>query len=226
MIKNFNFQASKSSGKVSAILLRPLNARVLLIFAHGAGAGIHSGFMDSMAHNLADVRIATLRYQFSYMENGRKGPDPQQVLKDTVESAIAAAHEAAPDLFLIAGGKSLGGRITSMAALPPYIKGLVFFGFPLHAPGKPSTQRADHLFDVSLPMLFLQGTRDTFTELRLLRPICLQLGEKATLHIVEGADHSFHMPKTSAYNNEQVLKQLALIIADWVSGLLNVPGRL
>jgi predicted alpha/beta-hydrolase family hydrolase len=220
MLKNINFQAVQSSGKVSAILQRPADARMLLVFAHGAGAGMRSGFMESTARDLADVHMATLRYQFPYMEKGKKSPDPPQVLKATVQSAIAAAHEAAPDLPLVAGGKSLGGRMTSMASLPPMVKGLVFFGFPLHAPGKPSTQRADHLFNVSVPMLFLQGTRDAFADLSLLRPICLRLGERATLHIIEDADHSFHMLKRSALTDEQAVKQLAITVADWASGLM------
>jgi hypothetical protein len=220
MVKSISFQAGKSSGNVSAILQRPPDARVLLVFAHGAGAGMRSGFMESIAHDLAEVRIATFRYQFPYMEERRKSPDPQQILTATVQSAVAAAHEAAPDLPLVTGGKSLGGRMTSMASLPPLVKGLVFFGFPLHAPGKPSTKRAEHLFNLSLPMLFMQGPRDTFTDLKLLRPICLRLGVRAIMHIIEGADHSFHMLKSSTLNDEQVLKQLALTVADWASRLM------
>jgi predicted alpha/beta-hydrolase family hydrolase len=220
MFRNIGFQASKSFGKVSAILQRPSDARVLLVFAHGAGAGMRSGFMESMSRDLAEAQIATFRYQFPYMEEGKKSPDPQPILTATVQSAVAAAHEAAPDLPLVAGGKSLGGRMTSMAYLPPLVKGLVFFGFPLHAPGKPSTKRAEHLSNLSLPMLFLQGTRDTFTDLELLRPICARLGERAYMHIIEGADHSFHMLKSSALNDEQVRKQLAQTAADWMARLL------
>jgi len=137
-----------------------------------------------------------------------------------VLSAIGAARETARDLPLFAGGKSLGGRMTSLAALPPQVKGLVFFGFPLHAPGKPSTGRADHLSGVTAPMLFLQGTRDTFAGLDLIKPVCSQLGDMATLHIVEGADHSFHMLKSAGMSDEQALKHLALTAAGWMSRLL------
>ena len=217
MTQHIHFLASKSSGEVGAILQRPPNARWLLVFAHGAGAGMNSGFMESMAGELAGVRVATLRYHFPYMEQGKKAPDPQPVLRATVLSAIAAAQEAAPDLPLFAGGKSLGGRMTSMASLPGQVKGLVFFGFPLHAPGKPSARRADHLPSVTVPMLFLQGTRDAFADLSLLRPICAQLGEKAALHVFEGADHSFHMLKSSGTSDEVMIRQLARTAADWAS---------
>lgn len=222
-IKNIRFQATRTSGEVGAVLMRPPDAGWLLVFAHGAGAGLHSGFMEETALALAGHRIATFRYQFPYMEQGRKAPDPKPVLTSTVISAIAAAREAAPDLPLVAGGKSLGGRMTSEAALPGEVRGMVFFGFPLHAPGKPSVARADHLSGVTVPMLFLQGTRDAFAELELIRPVCAKLGGKATLHLVEGADHSFHMLKSSGATDEEVLHGLARTVADWASRILHLP---
>ncbi len=223
MITETRFQASKSSGEVGAILMRPADARWLLVFAHGAGAGIRSGFMEAMSTELAAVRIATFRYHFPYMEQGRKSPDPPPVLRATVLSAVDAAHKAAGDLPLIAGGKSLGGRMTSMASLPAAVRGLVFFGFPLHAPGKPSDQRAEHLSGVSMPMLFLQGTRDTLADLKLLRPVCKRLGDRAELHIIEGGDHSFHMLKSLGISDEEAIARLARKVADWASQ--QIPGE-
>jgi uncharacterized protein len=217
--KKLTFQAGATSGTVSAILTRRPDARALIVFAHGAGADMCSDFMEAMAVNLGEAGVATLRYNFPYMEQGRKNPDTARVLIETVQSAVELAAGSASGLPLFAGGKSLGGRMTSMAALPALVKGIVFFGFPLHAPGKPSQGRADHLLDVPVPMLFLQGTRDTFTELDLLRPICARLGERSTLHIVEGADHSFHMLKSAALNDDEARKELARVTADWVSRL-------
>ena len=219
-MQNITFPATSSSGTVSALLLRPEGARALLVFAHGAGAGLRSDFMEHMSQELGDIGIATLRFNFPYMERGSKSPDPRPVLAATVQSAVAAASVAAPDLPLFVGGKSLGGRMASLALLPPEARGLVFFGFPLHAPGQPSTERADHLADVSLPMLFLQGTRDSFTELDLLRPILTKLGNRAALHIVEGAEHSFHMLKSSGRTDAEILKELARVTADWIEKIV------
>lgn len=218
-LKNLTFQASASSGHVGALLLRPADARALLVFAHGAGAGMRSDFMESMARELGGLGIATFRFNFPYMEHGRKSPDPGPILTATVQSAVLAAVKAAPDLPLVAGGKSLGGRMTSMASLPTEVRGVVFFGFPLHAPGKPSIERAEHLFKVAVPMLFLQGTRDSFTEPDLLRPIIAKLGSKAALHLIEGADHSFHMLKSAELDDKEALKGLARVTADWVMGI-------
>jgi predicted alpha/beta-hydrolase family hydrolase len=197
--------------------MRPPDARWLLVLAHGAGAGMDSDFMEITARELSAVRIATFRYQFPYMEHGKKSPDPPPVLQATVLAALEAAQKAAADLPLIAGGKSLGGRMTSMASLPAAVRGLVFFGFPLHAPGKPSAGRADHLSGVTVPMLFLQGTRDTLADLSLLEPVCDRLGDRATLHIVEGADHSFHVPKSAGLTDEEVIRRIAGTVADWAS---------
>jgi hypothetical protein len=219
-IQSLKFEASKSSGEVSAILLRPETARWLLVLGHGAGAGMRHPFMENLARELANHGIATLRYQFPYIEQKRKAPDPQPILMKTVRSAVAAAAQQAGNLPLLAGGKSLGGRMTSMAAANeplPNVRGLVFFGFPLHAPGKPSTERGEHLFNVTVPMLFLQGSRDNLANLELLRPICTRLGERATLHVVDGADHGFHVLKSSGRNDEQVIAELATTAAGWAA---------
>src|SRR5262245_29480330 len=188
------FLATQSSGKVSAILLRPTVARWLLVLAHGAGAGMRHRFMNELSEELARHSIATFRYQFPYMEQGGGRPDPPAILSSTVRAAVEVATQSAPDLPLLAGGKSLGGRMTSTAASQkalPGVQGLVFFGFPLHPTGQPSIERARHLKSVTVPMLFLQGTRDKLAELELLRPVCNDLGDLAKLHIIEGADHSF-----------------------------------
>jgi uncharacterized protein len=218
------FAASESSGKVSAILVRPANARWLMALAHGAGVGIRHAFMTGLAQSLAKHGIATFRYQFPYMERGKRSPNPQPILLETVRSAVDAARKHGGDLPLLAGGKSLGGRMTSTAASQetlPGVKGIVFFGFPLHAPGKPSNERGEHLVKVRLPMLFLQGTRDNLADLTLLRPLCdlLQTLGKVRLHIIEGGDHSFHVPKKSGRTAEDVLEELGDVVADWASHL-------
>jgi len=216
------FQASRSSGEVSALLELPDSARWLMVLGHGAGAGMRHHFMDDAAAALASHQIATFRYQFPYMENRTSRPDPQPVLLATVRSAVAAAHAAAGDLPLLAGGKSMGGRMTSLASAEdglPDVKGLVFFGFPLHPPGAPGTGRAEHLERVRTPMLFLQGTRDKLADLVLLGPVIERLGSKATLHIVEGGDHSFAVPKRSGRSLEDVLEELARTVAAWAERL-------
>jgi Predicted hydrolase of the alpha/beta-hydrolase fold len=208
----------ESAGEVSALLLRPDNPRWLLIFAHGAGAGMRHSFMESLSSELAASQIATFRYQFPYMEKRSRRPDSPAILTATVAAALSAGSEAAPGLPLLAGGKSMGGRMTSQAAaqnLLPDVSGLVFFGFPLHPPGSPSTKRADHLTKVPMPMLFLQGTRDTLADLKLLRPVVKNLGELATLHIIESADHGFHVLKSSGKTDAAVLAELAQTTADW-----------
>lgn len=175
-------------------------------------------FLEKLAKELAAVNIATLRYQFPYMEQRRRVPDAPPTLIATVAAARRAASEAAPGLPLLAGGKSLGGRMTSHAAaqgLLNGVRGLVFFGFPLHPPNKPGTKRADHLTRVPMPMLFLQGTRDTLADLKLLRAICSELGPRATLHVIESADHSFHVLKRSGTDDAAVLRELAETTASW-----------
>jgi predicted alpha/beta-hydrolase family hydrolase len=216
------FEASRSSGEVSALLLRPDGARRLLVLGHGAGAGMRHRFMEAAAEALAARRIATFRYQFPYVEQGGRRPDPQPILLATVRAAAAAAHEAAPDLPLLAGGKSMGGRMTSLAAAGAeleHVRGIVFFGFPLHPPGAPGTGRAEHLDRVGVPMLFLQGTRDKLADLGLLRPILEPIGERATLHVIDGADHSFEVPKRSGRGLPEVLDELTATIEAWADRL-------
>jgi len=178
--------------------------------------------MEKLAGELAGVGVATLRYQFPYMEARRRVPDAPAVLTAMVVAAVRAAAEAAPGLPLLAGGKSMGGRMTSQAAAQrplDGVRGLVFFGFPLHSPNQPGTKRADHLAKVAMPMLFLQGTRDTFADLQLLRPVCTKLGSRATLHVIETADHSFHVLKKSGRSDPEVLRELAEKAASWAEGI-------
>lgn len=215
------FQASGSAGEVSAILDRPDDARRLYVFAHGAGAGMRHRFMEAAAEALGAKGIATFRYQFAYMEKRSRRPDPQPVLLATVRAAVAMARQATGDLPLLAGGKSMGGRMTSLAsAEEPLegVEGLVFFGFPLHPVGQPGTKRADHLERVAAPMLFLQGTRDKLASLELLEPIVTRL-PRATLHVVDGADHSFEVPKKTGRSLTDTLDDLAEAIARWADTL-------
>src|SRR5215510_12961189 len=218
-----------SGDDVEALLLRPDNARWLLVLGHGAGAGMHHSFMESLARELAACNVATLRYQFPYMQQRRGRPDAPAMLTATVRAAVIAASKAASDLPLLAGGKSLGGRMTSLTlaeeqsaanAETARVRGLVFFGFPLHPPGRPGTQRADHLARVQVPMLFLQGTRDTLADLALLRPVCAKLAPRATLHVVDTADHSFHVLKRSGKRDADVLNELACTVASWADSLV------
>jgi uncharacterized protein len=179
-------------------------------------------FMDMLAGELAGVGVATLRYQFPYMEERRRLPDAPTLLTATVVAAVRAAAQAVPGLPLLAGGKSMGGRMTSQAAAQrPLngVQGLVFFGFPLHPANRPGTKRADHLAKVTIPMLFLQGTRDTFADLKLFRPVCAKIGSRATLHVIETADHSFHVLKSSGRNDAEVLRELAETAVSWADGI-------
>ncbi len=209
-------------GEVSAVVVRPEKAKWMLVLGHGAGAGMWHPFMEAVAGELAQAGIATLRYQFPYMEGRRGAPDRPAVLMATVAAAVRAAEKAAPDLELLAGGKSMGGRMTSQAAaegLLPGVRGLVFFGFPLHPPKRPGTKRAEHLAKVNVPMLFLQGTRDDLADLKLLKPICKKLEKRAALHVIETADHSFHVLKKSRRSDAKVLRELAEKTAEWAKGL-------
>jgi predicted alpha/beta-hydrolase family hydrolase len=204
---------------VSACLLMPPRATHLLALAHGAGAGMRHTFMERLAIALADEGIATLRYQFPYMETRQRRPDPPRILVATVSAAIAVAHELAPDLPLLAGGKSMGGRMTSHAAAQEAIdsvRGLVFFGFPLHPPNRPGVSRAAHLPEIRMPMLFLQGTRDALAGLELITQVCGQLS-LATLHILQGADHGFAVLKRSGRSDSDILVELATVTRDWAS---------
>jgi len=216
------FLASQSSGDVSAILQRPDDARALYVFGHGAGAGMRHRFMQAASDALGDHGIATFRYQFPYVEKRIRRIDPQPILLATVRAAVEAAAATAPDLQLLAGGKSMGGRMTSLASAAealPGVRGLVFFGFPLHPAGAPAVTRAEHLERVQTPMLFLQGTRDKLGDLDLLRPIIDRLAPRASIHIVEGADHSFEVPKRSGRNLADVLEELAGTVSSWAASL-------
>jgi predicted alpha/beta-hydrolase family hydrolase len=213
----------KPGETVSARLLLPPQARACYILAHGAGAGMTHASMEAIAAGLVRHGIATLRYQFPYMEKGGKRPDPPVVAHAAVRAAVAEAARCCPSLPLIAGGKSFGGRMTSQAqALSPLpgVRGLAFFGFPLHPAGKPSSDRASHLADVKIPMLFLQGTRDALAELNLLEPVVKGLGSRATLHLSEGADHSFHVLKSSGRNDREVMAEVLDAFAVWVAQIV------
>jgi uncharacterized protein len=220
--EEIRFEAGMSAGTVSGILMRPPDARWILVFAHGAGAGMRHPFMESVSELLADRGVGSLRYQFPYMEKGSGRPDPRPVLLQTVLAAVQTAADLSEGIPLIAGGKSMGGRMTSMTVAQhslPGVRGLVFFGFPLHPPGKPSVERAEHLSKVQVPMLFLQGTRDALADLTLLRPVCRQLGSRATLHIEEGADHSFHVMKSSGMTNSDKLLRIVEVMLEWLDRL-------
>jgi predicted alpha/beta-hydrolase family hydrolase len=210
------------AGEVSALLLAPARPSAFYVLAHGAGAGMRHPFMEAIARRLAARGIATLRYQFPYMEQRGRRPDPEPVVLATVRAAVAAGREAAGDIPLLAGGKSFGGRMTSRAAAAAPlegVRGIVFLGFPLHPAGQPGVSRAEHLARVEVPMLFLQGTRDTLADLTLLRPVLERLGKRATLRVIEEADHSFHVLKRSGRTDDEVLDELATALTEWREGL-------
>jgi predicted alpha/beta-hydrolase family hydrolase len=210
-------------GDVSGLLLRPVGARLLYVLAHGAGAGMRHPFLESISQRLAERSIATLRYQFPYMEQRARRPDPPAVAAATVRAAVIEAARVAPGLPLVAGGKSFGGRMTSTAqaeAPLPGVRGLAFLGFPLHPPGRPDNKRAEHLAQVRIPMLFLQGDRDDFADLKLLKPMLKGLGDRATLHLVEGGDHSFKVLKRSGKTEADVMGELADAMVDWTGRLV------
>jgi predicted alpha/beta-hydrolase family hydrolase len=219
MTRELKLGSDRSKGAVSAIFQRPDHATALYVMAHGAGADMRHAFMQGMADELARVNLATLRFNFPYLEQGRSGPDRQPVLEEYVRAACAEARTLAPDLPLFAGGKSMGGRMTSSAAATQPIdglRGIIFLGFPLHAPNRPGRDRAAHLFQVAVPMLFLQGTRDDLANLDLIKEVCAELGERATLHILEGGNHSFEVKKSQGTAAE-VRAGLASTIASWVA---------
>ncbi len=216
------------AGPVAALLLKPQAARWLLALAHGAGAGMEHPFLEALARRLAGQGVATLRYQFPYMESGKGWPpDRPPLLLATVRAAVRRAREVADGLPVFAGGKSLGGRITSTAAAEGElegVRGIVFVGFPLHTAKKPGTKRAEHLERVAPPMLFLQGTRDKLADLDLLRPMVVGLGDRATLHVVEGADHGFSVLKRSGRTDGELLDELAAIAAAWMERICPDSG--
>jgi predicted alpha/beta-hydrolase family hydrolase len=204
---------------VKPLIIMPPEARACFVFAHGAGAGMTHPFMEAVAVGLGSVGIATLRYEFPYMERGSRRPDPPAVCHRAVRGAVAEAARIAPGLPLIAGGRSFGGRMTSQAqaeAPLPGVVGLVFLGFPLHPAKQPSDQRAQHLSAVTIPMLFLQGTRDELADFQLLQAVIARLGPVTTLSVTENADHSFKVPARSGKSQAQVIHELVLAIRDWV----------
>lgn len=210
------------TGTVSALLVRPPDAWLLYVLAHGAGAGMRHPFLEAIAQRLAEHGIASLRYQFPYMEKSARRPDPPAVAEAAVRAAVEEAARVAPGLPLVAGGKSFGGRMTSSAQanVPlPGVRGLVFLGFPLHPPGRPGVTRAEHLDRVAVPMLFLQGTRDDFAELMLLRKVIARLGTRATLHLIEGGDHSFKVLKRSGRTDAETMGEVVDGIVTWVTPL-------
>ena len=210
---------------VSGLLLAPPDARACYVLAHGAGAGMAHPFMAAVATGLAARGIATLRYQFPYMERGSRRPDVPRVAHATVRAAVDEAARQLPGLPLLAGGKSFGGRMTSQAqadAALPGVHGLVFLGFPLHPAGKPSDERAAHLSDVAVPMLFLQGTRDELADTNLLQSLVKHLGERATLRLFADADHSFHVPARSGRKDPEVMGEMLDVAADWIAHRLSI----
>lgn len=205
---------------VSALLCRPEHSRACLVFAHGAGAGMNHAFMAAVSVGLAKRAVATLRYQFPFMERGSKRPDSPKLAHATVRAAVATAADLMPGIPLFAGGKSFGGRMTSQAqaAIPlAYVRGLIFFGFPLHTAKQPSQQRAEHLSRLNCPMLFLQGTRDALADVALIRRVTEGLGELATLQLLDDADHSFHVRARSGYTDKQVLDSMLDALAAWIA---------
>lgn len=207
---------------MNRLLVLPDGARALYVLAHGAGAGMRHPFLESIARALAAGGIGTLRYEFRYLERKSRRPDPPAVAVLRVREAVVDAAEAAPGVPLFAGGKSFGGRMTSTAQAEeplPGVRGLAFLGFPLHPPGKPGTARAEHLARIQVPMLFLQGTRDEFAQLDLLRPVVERLGARASLRLIEGGDHSFKVPKGAGRTPEDMMAQLAEEIVRWAEGL-------
>jgi predicted alpha/beta-hydrolase family hydrolase len=213
---------------VSGLLDQPRTFQAGCVLAHGAGAGMDHRFMSSVAEGLVRRNVAVLRFQFPYMQAGSRRPDRPALARLTIRAAMAAAGERMPGIALFAGGKSFGGRMTSQtqAERPlPNVSGLFFLGFPLHAAGKPSVERADHLRDIEIPMLFFQGTRDTLAETQLIQPVVRDLGRRATLNIVEGSDHSFHVPVRSGHTDAEVLDGILDDMTAWIAGIAKaVPG--
>jgi predicted alpha/beta-hydrolase family hydrolase len=210
--------------RISGVLTMPARARACYVLAHGAGAGMNHPFMAAVAEGLATREIATLRYQFPYMERGSKRPDAPALAHATVRAAVAAAAQLKPKLPLVAGGKSFGGRMTSQteAEAPLPCAGLAFLGFPLHPAGRPSSDRAEHLFKIKIPMLFLQGTRDTLADLAELRPVCKKLGQRVTLKLFDGADHSFHVPARSGRKDGEVLDEVLDTLSAWIGDVIGL----
>ena len=217
--KELKFTAHEEKGEVSALYLRPREAGALLVLGHGAGTSMRHTFMEELAQALAAAGVATFRYNYPYSEKGGGGMDGEKVRLSTVRAAVAAAARQAPGLPLFAGGHSMSGRMTSMAAAGEPLaglRGILFFAFPLHPAGKPGTERAAHLEKVTAPMMFISGPRDALAELSLLEPAVAKLGERATLHLVDTADHGFRVRKRSRSSTEPVMEELARVAASWM----------
>lgn len=215
------FIATPEKGEVSSLLIRPDDAKWLLVLGHGAGTTMRHSTLQTIAERLADIGIATFRYQFPYMERGGGGRESQAVALATVQSAVGAAHEAASDLSILVGGHSYSGRMSSLTAAEApieHVRGLVFFSFPLHPSGKEGTERAEHLDDVTVPMLFLSGTRDKLAVLDLLEPVCKKLSDTATLHLLDTADHGFKVLKRRK-TEEDVFVEMARVLSEWIETL-------
>lgn len=226
-----NVEIETGGGRVSGLLLAPAGARACCVLAHGAGAGMAHPFMAAVAGGLADRAVATLRYQFPYMERGSKRPDAPKVAHAAVRAAAAEAARLLPGIPLVAGGKSFGGRMTSQAQAGsplPGVRGLAFLGFPLHPAGKPSDERGRHLFEVRVPMLFLQGAADKLADPALLKPLCERLRgsslSPATLKLFADADHSFHVPARSGRKDAEVMAEMLDALAQWVDKLVMGSG--
>jgi len=219
--KESKFLATPEKGEVSALLIRPQRSTHLLVFGHGASTSMRHATMQKIAEALAEQRVATFRYNFPYSEKG-SGRDSTATCVTTIRSAVAAAQKAAPDLLILAGGHSFGGRMTSTAQSEKPIegvKGLVFSSFPLHMPGRPDTKRAEHLANVQIPMLFLSGTRDALAELDLLKPVVKKLGKRATLHLLDTADHSYKILKKTRKSDEDVFVEMARTVKEWTTAI-------
>lgn len=207
---------SKSAGTISALIAEPKNIRAMMLLAHGAGAGMTHHFMESLTASLAELSIGTLRFNFPYMENGKKRPDPPAIAEKAVEACLNKIHELYPHHVIVAAGKSFGGRMASQylsKECARFVKGIIFYGFPLHAAGNPSTVRAVHLQNIHLPMLFLQGTRDALADIHLMEQVCTQLSH-ATLKKLEGADHSFKAGK------RELIPEIAEMTSQWINSNL------
>lgn len=218
-ISELKFQATPEKGEVSALLMLPKNATHLLVLGHGAGADMRSSAMQNIADALAEQKIATFRYNFPFKENKRGGIDSPKTATGTVRSAVAAAHEAEPQLPLLAGGHSFGGRMTTTAQSESAldgVKGLVLFSFPLHAPNQASDKRAEHLYSIEIPTLFFTGTRDALNDLGLFQPVVKKLGKLATLHLIETGDHSYKVLKKTRTSTEDVFVEMARVLREWI----------
>jgi uncharacterized protein len=214
----------ESAGSVSALLLTPAAPKACYVFAHGAGAGMNHAFMKAAAEELAGLAVATLRFQFPYMERGSKRTDPPKVCHATVRAAVSTAAQLLPEIPLVAGGRSFGGRMTSQAqaeAPLPGVRGLAFLGFPLHPAGRPEVTRAAHLVKVTIPMLFVQGTRDELAAMSLLEPLIAQLAPRATLHALADADHSFHVPARTGRKDPEVRTQGLQAMVEWIGQVID-----